>query len=190
MTYDKATSSLIDDDAGIANEWPEDDHVPQTVVAMLTVIFVEMWPVLRSSADKLTAMTGGRAGVPVPGKSFSASHSDQFSGGKLTHEFQIPIYDTMGTSGGETKYGSTPVKHLTGRRMVVPYQIWMLGRIADDVVRIKQDPHAKVSVASFLKQCGDPQGEGSFMNVGALVSPCRLDKIGGKLFTTGSSAKL
>jgi len=186
MSYDKAASTLVDDDAKMVNEWPENDEVPTTVVNMLNVFFVEMWPVLVSSCTKLTAFTGGVMDTPVPGKSFSAAHPAQFPGGQLTHEFEIPVYDTMGTAGNGTVYGG-PLKFLKGRRMVIPYQIWMLGRVADEVASIKQNSRARDDVAAFLKKCGDPQDHKSFMNVDEIVQPCRLKKVGGKLFTAASS---
>jgi len=83
----------------------------------------------------------------------------------------------MGTKGRRTRYASRPIKHLSGRRMVIPYQFWMLGRIADDVIVLKQNGKAK-EITTFLNKCGNNNGgiEG-FMNVDKMIAGCRIKKM-------------
>lgn len=204
MEYNRDDGTLTDNDAQTSSEWYPDDAVPDTVVAMLRVFYDEMWPVLRSAAAKLTSYLDDgsgrpRRGVGVPGKSFGPSLPEQFGRGPLTHSFEIPVYDRMGTQGRRTKYReyvdgeerATTMKKLSGRRMVVPYQMWMLGRIADDVVEMRTECSTakQESVRILLSKCGDKgEGEESMMSVDRMLLKCRLRKIGGKLFSIGDGA--
>lgn len=192
MKYDKDTGTMIDDDKDRKLEWYPDDHVPPTVIAMLSCFFDEMWPVLVSASKVLTKYINDGQGpginIGLPGKSFGASSSSQLNDGSLTHAFTIPVYDRMGTKGRRTRYASRPIKHLSGRRMVIPYQFWMLGRIADDVTVLNRNGKAK-EITTFLNKCGNNNGgiEG-FMNVDKMIAGCRIKKIGGKLFSVGPSS--
>jgi hypothetical protein len=192
MKYDKDTGTMIDDDKDRKLEWYPDDHVPPTVIAMLSCFFDEMWPVLVSASKVLTKYINDGQGpginIGLPGKSFGASSSSQLNDGSLTHAFTIPVYDRMGTKGRRTRYASRPIKHLSGRRMVIPYQFWMLGRIADDVTVLNRNGKAK-EITTFLNKCGNNNGDiEGFMNVDKMiVAGCRIKKIGGKLFSVGPS---
>ena len=94
-----------------------DDALPDSLKPLLGVFFREMWPVLSSSIDVLSDyVASGRHDVdkPLPFKSFYSPgefRELQSKGGALSHEFEI---------GGVREV-----------RMVSPYQVWMLGRLAD-----------------------------------------------------------
>ena len=64
--------------------------------------------------------------------------------GPLTHEFAIPNY----AAGGHT------APFIIGRRMVVPYQLYMLQQLCDDYLPARETlGHAEL--VAFLCECGD-----------------------------------
>eukprot|EP01084_Bolivina_argentea_P002013 3715_1 len=138
VIYDKKTSSLINIDKYDIN-WPQNDYIPDTLIKMIQVFFMEMWPVLIDASTVLTKYINGKDGLSVPHKSFGACGTDQINNGPLVHGFKIPIYDILpGTFGENTIYSNEiPKQYLKSKRMVVPYQFWMLGRIADELEEIK-----------------------------------------------------
>merc|ERR1712113_977318 len=99
---------------------------------MLKAFFTEMWPVLLSSCKILSEYIAGEAGKRLPGKSFSVSSPAQLSGGALTHNFRIPLYESYSSTSG-------PIRWLHSRRMVVPYQVWMLTRLQRNIEALKQN---------------------------------------------------
>ncbi len=109
--------------------WLPDDHIPDSLTPILGVFFEEMWPVLRRSLEVLTAFVASDAhtlGDELPGKTFTASpgfEALQTGKGALTHAFEI---------GG-----------VTARRMVVPYQAWMLERVAVEIAACRANPGSR-----------------------------------------------
>jgi glutathione S-transferase len=131
-------------------EWLADDVIPPTLVPLIDVFFEEMWPTLQASLAALRAYLDSDAHTPdaeLPGKSFTATQGFealQRGAGPLTHSFQI---------GGVTE-----------RRMVMPYQTWMLQRIA---------------AANDL----DTEVAGQRLSeLPALLEGCRVKKIAGRLY--------
>jgi len=121
-TYDQTLYAL--DDTGElvgrpacsdAAGWLANDEVAPTLMPLLAVFFEEMWPVLDSTLERLRVFLSSEAGArgaELPGRSFTVSpgsETHQQGDGALTHAFQI---------GG-----------VESRRMVLPYQVWMLQRI-------------------------------------------------------------
>ena len=145
-------------------EWLADDAVPDTVIPLLQVFFTEMWPVLRSTCAVLRRYRETihpSADIPVPSKSFSPSHPDQTGTGPLVHGFSLP-FGADGRRGGVS----------TGRRMVVPYQVWMLQRLEPTV------HHGGPSVAALLARF---EGAATLSALGKDLAGCRLRKIGGRM---------
>jgi glutathione S-transferase len=148
-----------------AGEWLSDDRVADTLLPVIGVFFEEMWPVLRSTLEVLSAFVASAAhgsGGELPGKTFTATpgfESHQTGEGALTHEFEI---------GGVRE-----------RRMVVPYQVWMLQRLAD-VLRECTEGLGRQSIDRFLK----PFDRGSeLLELDALLKGCRVRKEGGRLYS-------
>jgi glutathione S-transferase len=143
--------------------WLPDDTVPTTVLPLMHVFFEEMWPVLDSSMEKLTQyLTKAEAGVQLPGKSFLVTEGfDQLQtgNGPLTHEFQI---------GGVRE-----------RRMVMPYQVWMVQRVADVVRDCIATEVRRSLVVSWLEQF-DRGVE--LLDLDEKLGGCRVRKVQGKLF--------
>jgi hypothetical protein len=146
-------------------EWLPDDTVPETLMPLLGVFFEEMWPVLVSSADTLTGFIAGDAhsvGDALPGGSFMATpgfEELQTGDGALTHAFEI---------GG-----------VRSRRMVIPYQIWMLGRLSEVVSRCTAAEGG--SVEHLLGEL--PRGA-ELLDVDRLIAGCRVRKTGGLLHSS------
>ncbi len=144
-------------------EWLPEDAVPQTLLPLLGVFFDEMWPVLKRSAATLTDFIASEAhtkGDALPGGSFMATpgfEDLQTGDGALTHEFEI---------GG-----------VSSRRMVIPYQIWMLGRLGEVVSRCAG---AGGSVEDLLTTL--PRGE-ELLDIDRLIAGCRVRKAGGLLYS-------
>jgi glutathione S-transferase len=146
-----------------------DDQVPETLLPLLGVFFEEMWPVLESSMRALTAFLASDAhdlGTEVPGKSFTATPGFdelQTGNGPLTHDFKL---------------GS-----VRGRRMVVPYQIWMLGRLLPILDECRASAEAAAAIDSLL---GDFPGAERFCELERALRGCRLRKEGGLLYSVKS----
>lgn len=147
-------------------EWLPDDALPETLLPLLAVFFEEMWPVLESSASRLAAYIasqGHAPGAELPGKTFTATpgfEALQTGEGALTHAFEL---------GG-----------VKGRRMVVPYQIWMLQRIADALRVATADEKGHSALASLFG--GFDRGE-ELMGLDDLLAGCLLHKNGARLFS-------
>ena len=104
-------------------------------------------------------------GGELPGKSFFASpgfEEHQTGEGALTHEFRL---------GG-----------VSGRRMVVPYQIWMLQRLEEAIARCAASVSGRKALEDLL---GRFEGGQELLDVGVLLAGCRVRKQGGLLYSVG-----
>ena len=145
-------------------EWLPDDALAESLLPVLEVFFEEMWPVLQSSMRVLSEFIASpehQRGEELPGKSFTVTpgfEALQTGTGALTHDFEI---------GG-----------IRERRMVMPYQVWMLQRISTAMDRFTDA--GRESVASLLASFkGGPE-------LGALASDlahCRIRKEGARIYS-------
>jgi hypothetical protein len=125
-----------------------------------------MWPVLRSSAQALGAFIASPAherGAELPGKTFFATpgfEEHQTGKGALTISFEI---------GG-----------IEGRRMVVPYQIWMLQRLERVIAAAVATPGGRAAIEDLL---GQFDGGSELLELDALLAGCRVRKEGARLFS-------
>ncbi len=146
--------------------WLPDDTIPETLHPVLAVFFEEMWPVLRDAAAVLTdfiASDAHEAGGELPGKSFTATPGFvelQTGGGPLTHDFRI----------GDA----------SGRRMVIPYQLWMLGRLERVLAACTAGAAGRASIEGFL---GEFEGGGELLELDRILAGCRIRKEGGRLYS-------
>jgi glutathione S-transferase len=147
-------------------EWLLEDAVPEGLVPLLAVFFEEMWPVLRSTLDALGAFVASdlhERGGELPGKTFSATpgfEAHQTGEGALTHECEI---------GG-----------VRARRMLVPYQVWMLQRLAAELERCTAPVAGRAAIESLLQRF--PRGP-ELLQLDSLLSGCRVRKDGGRLYS-------
>ena len=145
-----------------------DDEGPETLLPILAVFFDEMWPVLQSSMTKLTAYIASEAyepGARLPGKTFGVTpgfETLQTGGGPLTHEFEL--------------------RGVRERRMVLPYQVWMLQRMAGVLDECTRSPAGRTSIEKLLGQFA--AGE-AFLKLDASLAGCRLLKQNGQLVAEG-----
>ncbi len=145
--------------------WLEDDAIPETLVPILEIFFEEMWPVLSDACRVLTAYIESdahEAGGEVPGKTFTATPGFehlQTGTGALTHEFEL---------GG-----------LKGRRMVVPYQVWMLQRLEAAIERASESREGEQSLREFVS--GFSRGE-ELLELSSILKGCRVRKEGALLY--------
>ena len=148
-----------------SGEWLPGDHIPPTLLPVLEVFFTEMWPVLRSTLTSLRAyLVSGRhtPGGELPGKTFTPTpgfEALQTGDGPLTHEFAID--DTR------------------ARRMVVPYHVWMLQRLADVLHECTRTESGRVRVEALLSAF--PKG-GELLRLDELLAGCRVRKVGGRIY--------
>jgi len=147
-------------------EWLPDDVVPESLDPVLGVFFEEMWPVLRDAAGVLTRFIAGEHHAPggeLPGKTFTATpgfEAHQTGAGALTHAFSI---------GG-----------VAGRRMVVPYQMWMLERIERVLARCTASAGGRASIEAFL---GRFDGGAELLDLATLLAGCRVEKRDARLYS-------
>jgi glutathione S-transferase len=148
-----------------AGEWLADDEIPESLAPVLRVFFDEMWPVLKSSARVLSDFVASDAHAPggeLPGKTFTATpgfEALQTGDGPLTHAFEI---------GG-----------VRARRMVLPYQIWMLQRVEKALAACLARPAGRASVESFL--AGFERGR-ELLELRPMLAGCRVRKRGARIF--------
>ncbi len=146
-------------------EWLPDDALAPTLDPIIALFFDELWPVLRSSAQVLRAFIARpdfEAGGELPGKTFTATpgfETHQTGEGALTHEFEV--------------HGAR------GRRMVVPYQIWMLQRLESVLSRVVQHEAGRSSLEAWL---GRFEGGSELLDLRSLLEGCRVEKRGARLF--------
>jgi glutathione S-transferase len=152
--------------------WLPDDAIPDTLLPVLAVFFEEMWPVLRDSAAVLTRFIASDAFEPggeLPGKSFSTTpgfDALQTGDGPLTHEYRI----------GDA----------SGRRMVIPYQIWMLQRVERVLAACTASDSARAAVEDMLAGFdGGPE----LLELGQMLAGCRVRKDGGRLFSAAGATR-
>ncbi len=149
-------------------EWLPDDEIPETLRPVLATFFDEMWPTLGESMKTLVRFLESpdhAASGEVPGKTFTATPGfleHQTETGGLTHPFTI---------GG-----------IESRRMIVPYQAWMLQRIHDAFQEITEPP-LQARLETFL---GDFTEGPSLLNLDAHLQGWRIRKEGALLFADKS----
>jgi len=147
-------------------QWLKDDHVPRSLDALAAVFFEEMWPMLTSTMEKTAAFIASDAhesGGALPGKSFTADlpwFDHQTGDGALTHDFEI---------GG-----------IAARRMVAPYHVWMLQRLAGVLDEATATEAGRASVTAWLDQF--PNG-GELLELNDRLADCRVRKEGALLFS-------
>jgi hypothetical protein len=133
--------------------------VPATIQPLLQVFFAEMWPVLKSSMEVLSAYIASGAHDPETSLPFKSFYSPaefralQSKGGALSHEFEI---------GGVRE-----------NRMVSAYQVWMLGRLSDAMADAFESGAGNESLHMLLADVGGPE---EFLSLSGLLSGCRLRK--------------
>jgi len=146
--------------------WLEDDVIADTLLPVLQVFFDEMWPVLVHSAEVLTQYIASDAhvrGGELPGKTFTATPGfidEQTGEGALTHEFELA--------------------GVRGRRMVVPYQIWMLQRIESVLAACTAGEAGREAVAGLLSHF---ERGPELLELGKLLAGCRVRKVRALLFS-------
>jgi len=149
-------------------EWLDGDGVPDGVTELVAIFFREMWPVLREATARLREFIASPAhdqGGELPGKTFTATPGFvefQTNGGPLSHAFEI---------GG-----------IEGRRMVVPYQMWMLSRIAEAMRPCLADAGSRESLGAWLDLF--PDGS-SFLDLDDFLEGARVEKRGGRIYSIG-----
>ena len=147
-------------------EWLPDDAIAPTLAALLGVFFEEMWPVLGRSMERLRTFIASDAhelGGELPGKTFTATpgfFEHQTDGGALTHSFEI---------GG-----------IESERMVVPYQIWMLGRLERAMAPALASSEGRAALTSMLESW---DGGNDLLDLRARLDGCRIRKEGARLFS-------
>jgi glutathione S-transferase len=144
--------------------WHDNDEVPETLLPVLGTFFEEMWPVLRSAAETLTAFIESNVharGDELPGKTFTATpgfEALQTGEGALTHEFEI---------GG-----------IRSRRMVIPYQIWMLQRLGNALARCTASASGHEKIEALLARF---KGGSDLLRLDEILAGCRVGKQGARL---------
>jgi len=147
-------------------QWLANDRVPPSLDALVAVFFEEMWPVLASTMEKVAAFIASAAHEPggeLPGKTFTADLpwiDHQTGDGALTHDFEI---------GG-----------VQARRMVTPYHVWMLQRVAAVLEEATASEAGRASVTTWLDQF--PKG-GELLELNDRLADCRVRKEGARLFS-------
>lgn len=143
-----------------------DDALPPTLDALVAVFFEEMWPMLRSTMEKTAAFIASdhhQSGDELPGKTFFADlpwQEHQTGDGALTHEFEI---------GG-----------ISSRRMVVPYHVYMLQRLAGVLDQVTATDAGTASISDWLAQFS---GGGELLELTNRLQHCRVKKEGGRLYS-------
>jgi hypothetical protein len=147
-------------------EWLPDDEVPETLLAVLGVFFREMWPVLESTLERVGAYVASEAhslGDELPGKTFTATpgfEALQTGEGPLTHAFEL--------------------EGVRGRRMVVPYHVWMLQRLATVLRAATAAPAGRAAIEGMLSKL---EGGRALLDLDVRLAGCPVRKEGGRLFS-------
>ncbi len=146
--------------------WLAGDAVPDTLTPVLAIFFEEMWPVLRDAAAVLSDFIASDAHEPggeLPGKSFTATPEFlalQTGSGPLTHDYRI---------GGAS-----------GRRMVIPYQMWMLQRVERVLAECTASAAGRAAIEGLLAGF---EGGPELLELDRILAGCRTRKEGGRLFS-------
>jgi glutathione S-transferase len=147
-------------------QWLVNDAVPPTLDAVIAVFFEEMWPVLKSTMEKTAAFIASPSHEPggeLPAKTFFADRAwteHQTGNGALTHEFEI--------------------QGIRSRRMVVPYQVWMLQRLARVLDAGTASDAGRASVGTWLE--GFTNGF-ELLELNDRLADCPVRKEGPRLFS-------
>lgn len=140
------------------------------------MFFEEFWPVLVSTTRVLRSYLGTRgraaAEAPLPSKSFGPQLAAQVDGGALTHEFSLPF--------PARKNGAHATR---GRRLVVPYHVWMLQRIEAALGALNAERRAQVR-----KMLAGLEGGEDLLGLSQLLDGCRVCKRGGLIFPASAPA--
>lgn len=150
-------------------EWLDGDVLPDTLEPVLAVFFDEFWPVLDTATRTLRAFVRSHAhaiGDELPGKTFLATpgfEALQTGDSPLTHAFEI---------GG-----------VEGRRMVVPYQTWMLQRLLGVLERCTASAAGREAVSGLL---GRFERGPELLELEALLGGLRIRKEGARLFSASA----
>ena len=116
--------------------------------------------------EKTAAFIASDAHAPggeLPGKTFTADlpwYAHQTGDGALTHDFEI---------GG-----------ISARRMVVPYHVWMLQRLASVLEEATANAAGRTAVTNWLEQF--PNGS-ELLELDNRLTDCRVRKEGARLFS-------
>ena len=146
-------------------EWLSGDALPDTLHPIVSIFFEEMWPVLVSSMETLAKHMAGdtcEKGTELPGKTFSVTpgfETLQREGGPLTHEFQI----------GDVR----------DRRMVLPYQVWMLQRLAEAMEACCATAAGDARVSELL---GQFERGPELLELPKRLEGCRVRKVQSRIF--------
>jgi glutathione S-transferase len=170
LRYDvSADGSLVGKPAtSHGGAWLPDDEVPDSLLPVLQVFFDEMWPVLKTSMQTLTRYLKSDShsdAVELPGKTFGAGpgfQELQTGSGPLTHEFEL--------------------RGVRGRRMVLPYQIWMLQRLADVLHDCAGDANGKGRIDALLNRVN---GGMELWELDDRLSGCRVRREHNRIFAAG-----
>jgi glutathione S-transferase len=147
-------------------QWLPDDQVPASLDAVVAVFFEEMWPVMKSTLERVSAFIASDAHEPggqLPGKTFTADPpflEHQTGEGALTHEFEI---------GG-----------IRARRMVTAVHVWMLQRIAAVLDDATASEAGRESVTAWLD--GFENGR-ELLELNDRLAGCRVRKEGALLYS-------
>ncbi len=147
-------------------QWVSDDSVPDTLLEILNVFFREMWPVLESTLERVQSFVASGELAPegeLPGKTFTPTpgfDALQTGDGALTHEFEI---------GGVRE-----------RRMVLPYHVWMLQRVADAMRACTATASGREAIEELLARL---DGGLALLDLDEKLAGCRVRKVGGRLFS-------
>ncbi len=153
-------------------EWLEGDALPESLLPVLGIFFDEMWPVLDSATRTLRAYVDGgdhTIGDELPGKTFLATpgfEALQTGDGPLTHAFEID--------------------GVAGRRMVVPYQTWMLQRLLGVLERCTASEAGRAAVTELL---GHFARGPELLELEALLGGLRIRKEGARLFSARAGSE-
>lgn len=151
--------------------WLPDDAVPVTVLPLLRRFFDEMWPFLRASTRVLARFLADARlapGTRLPTKSFgtgAAFAELQLDEGALTVPF---------TLGG-----------VTGRRMVLPYHVWMLQRLQAGLEEVTPTPEAREALRTWLHAVSGGTG---LDELPACLRDCRVERRRGQVVVGAPAA--
>jgi len=140
--------------------------MPATLDALVAVFFEEMWPMLTSTMEKTSAFIASaahEAGGELPGKTFTADlpwFEHQTGDGALTHDFEI---------GG-----------IAARRMIVPYHVWMLQRLAGVLDEATASEAGRSNVTAWLEQFSNGR---ELLELNDRLADCHIRKEGARLFS-------
>ena len=120
---------------------------------------------LASTIERVRAYLGSGAHAPggeLPGKTFTPTpgfEALQTGDGPLTHAFEVA--------------------GVRARRMVVPYHVWMLQRLAGVLDECARSAHGRARVDALL---GRITNGGELWGLGEALAGVRVRKVGGRIF--------